>query len=145
MVGQTLRDLYFRIRKSPTGGCVSPAVPYCWRAAVTLRKWWALEDAGYVRLTCEDDTDFVPGEGNCCCDDPECSAKTGPAYGSVGEYRLDPEDEDGWVVADSVWGHTGYRDVLDPFENPYILDIMAGTIEAFKKDRKAPKREEIAR
>lgn len=100
--------------------------------ARVLTKWHAAEWAGYVQLREEDDTDY---EGFCDCDDPKCSAKTGPAYGSIGEYRIDPDPDPhfpGWEVADSVWGHTGYRDVLDPWENPYVVDIMQETLDALK-------------
>lgn len=99
--------------------------------AITLRQWDALESLGFVRLRSEWDWDFNPSDydDGVFDDDDE-------AYGSIGEFRLDADDCT-WVVADSCWGHVGYRDVLDWRENCYILDIMAETIAAFKEAWKA--------
>lgn len=126
------------VRRSPVGFCVSPAVPYQWEAAITLRKWQVLERLGYVRLTAEPDPYWEP---DCDCGDPKCPSNdpASEAFGSVGEYRLDPDagDDEGWEAADSVWGHVGYRDVLDWRENVYVLDVMDATIAAFRNARKA--------
>jgi hypothetical protein len=137
MISQATRRLYDRFRKAGCGAQESL------RSARILRKWNALDRLGAVRIRIEDDEDFTPDEDNCCCEDPRCSARTGPAYGTVGEYRTDWHDrgswhlDDGdhssvWVHADSVWGHTGYRDPADPVENCYVIGIMAETIDAFR-------------
>lgn len=100
------------------------------QAARTLASWEDSEAQGLVRLRCEIDTD---------ADVSWMDAKQwdGMAYGSIGEYRL-PECEccglqSDWMVASSVWGHIGYNDVLDPFENCYIVDIMAETLDALER------------
>jgi hypothetical protein len=121
---------YFDVRRSPIGKCVSPSVPYCFQAALTLIKWDAAERAGFVRLRYEWDQDFDPAEY------PDCDFGEDPeAFGSIGEYRLDT-DSDEWVHADSVWGHVGYLDVIDWRENPYVIDIMRETLDQFNTARK---------
>jgi hypothetical protein len=95
-------------------------------AARTLLKWRAAWRMDLVELLCLDDDGFTPHEGNCCCDDPQCSAKTGPAFGVVGQFRQVETDE--WTNADSIWGCTGYVDPADWRENPYVIDIMAETM-----------------
>jgi hypothetical protein len=140
-VSPSLRKLFREVRRSPIGHCVSPSVPYARDCAVTLTKWRALESIGAVRLRAEADTDWEPG---CDCGDPDCASNNpeSEAFGSIGEFRTDfdnpdwyPGDTDDeslpWVSADSVWGHVGYRDVLDWRDNPYIIDVMAETIAAF--------------
>lgn len=47
-------------------------------------------------------------------------------WGVVGEYW----DGENWQQADSCWGHVGYKDPSDPFENAYAADIMLATIAA---------------
>lgn len=139
MTTATLRETYREVRTVSNYTPGTNAVR-CLSQARTLLKWRAAERAGYVKLDVEEDQDFQPDEGNCCCEDPDCSAKTGPAFGTVGRYRQDhplagriPT----WEQADSVWGHTGYADPGDWRENPYVLDIMAETLEALAISRKA--------
>lgn len=130
-----LKALYFAVRRSPIGHCGSPSVPYCYRVAVTLTKWRAAARAGYVRLRSEFDFHYNPGDYDIPDDD-----WNGEAYGTIGEFSLDPDaswDSPAWTHGDSVWGHVGYRDCLDPMENPYILDIMDETLAALASARKA--------
>jgi hypothetical protein len=122
-----LKALYFAVRRSPIGHCVSPSVPYCYQVAVTLTKWRAAARAGYVRLRAEFDPNGWENDD---------TGEEDESYGSIGEYTLNPESDD-WEHGGSVWGHVGYRDVLDPFENPYILDIMDETLAAMSSARKA--------
>lgn len=139
----TLRKLFTEVRRSPIGQCVSPSVPFARDAAVTLRKWDALESLGLVRLRSEHDADFNPDDYDCDFDGETT------AEGSIGEF-LSPDSarfyldcdtftqsDLKWVHGDSVWGHVGYRDVLDWKENVYILDVMAETIAAFRDAWKA--------
>ena len=122
MASATLRNIYQSVRRSPIAHCVSPSIPFAMSCATTLAKWAALEECGLVRLRAE--IDEFP-------DDPS----EGESWGSIGEYRLDP-DSDRWTQGGSVWGHVGYRDVLDWRENIYIFDIMTETINAFRSAHK---------
>jgi cytochrome c553 len=124
-------QLFRAVRTSDVGFSVSPAVPYQWRSAVVLRKWQALEALDLVRLRAEQDTEYDPSEW----EDEPADAE---AYGSIGEFRLDTDAD--WEHADSVWGHIGYRNVLDWRENAYILDVMAATIAALRDASKAAAR-----
>jgi hypothetical protein len=133
MASQTLRNLYRQARKAQVGWIVGESALSAWRAARILRQWDALECLGLVRLRDEWDEHYEwEGDGANPCPDE-------PAYGSIGEYRLPGEepytafdDEVEWEHGDSVWGHVGYRDVLDWRENPYILDVMSETIAQFR-------------
>jgi hypothetical protein len=123
MASTRRRDLYLEARKAG----YRPA--HALHAARTLLKWRALERMGYVRLIAEPD-EHCSHDDLCDCDNPDCPDRNAEVWGSVGQYRIDPDqgDDDGWEYGDSVWGHVGYRNVLDWRENPYITDIMAGTI-----------------
>jgi hypothetical protein len=59
------------------------------------------------------------------------AAERDGGFGVVGEFRLDPEDddEDAWQNGDAVWGHVGYEDAKT---SPYIPDIKATTIDALR-------------
>jgi hypothetical protein len=56
-------------------------------------------------------------------------------WGVVGEYW----DGESWQHADSCWGHVGYHDPADPFENPYAANIMLATIAARHAVKHCPK------
>jgi hypothetical protein len=58
------------------------------------------------------------------------------SFVSIGQFRLDTTRER-WETADSVGGHIGYRNILDPFENPYVIGIMSETLDALDSARKA--------
>jgi hypothetical protein len=146
MASIALKSLRDNVRTSPIGGCVSPSEPYWDRCAATLRKWDILETIGAVRLRAVPDETWEPID----CGDPRCKMNdpNSEAYGSIGEYRTDfadpswhqmdvYNDDLPWECADSVWGHVGYRDVLDWRENVHILDIMAETIRQFAAAWKA--------
>jgi hypothetical protein len=130
MASARLRRLYQHERKHPSGRIGYEAVDAWSRAKVRLQ-WDTLEALGLVRLRLEDDEDYEARQDNCDCDDPECSAKTGPAYGQIGEYRI--TDRAAWQHGDSIWGLTGYN---DPAQNCYTPDIMSETLDAFKAARK---------
>jgi hypothetical protein len=85
-----------------------------------------LEDMGLCRLRAEPDEDYRWNEF-----DPKESERFGDdgAWGSIVEVRTDPDDDDSWEEVDSCWGHVGYRDVLDPTENPYIVDHMRAAVD----------------
>jgi hypothetical protein len=127
MASNKLRRLYFEERRLQRSWRVGFAALDAYHAALTRIKWDALESLGLVRISVEDDQDFRPDDGNCCCDDPQCSAKTGPAYGQVAQYRLTEDDR--WENGDSIWGLTGYD---DPAENCYTIDLMQGCLDAFR-------------
>lgn len=130
MASEAFRKLHDEFSRSDVGSCVSPVEPYRTKAVATIMKWQELYSLGYVQIIAEPDEDYEwDGDG----EDP-CPGE--PAFGVVGQYRLDPDHV--WQTADSVWGHVGYRVVLDWKENQYILGIMQETIDAFRiawKDR----------
>jgi hypothetical protein len=105
------------------------------RAAKVRCLWYTLDSLDAVRLRA------VP-------DDIASWEEEAEAWGVVGEHRVDfdnvdadgcfnwfasdiDRDLDAWRTADSVWGNTEYRDVLDPTENPDVVDVMQATCEAF--------------
>lgn len=49
-------------------------------------------------------------------------------WGVVSEYW--DETDERWRHADSCFGFAGYKDVMDPRENPYIPDLMSAALEA---------------
>jgi hypothetical protein len=140
MIGAKLRRLYQEHRKAGWDARSSL------RAARIRRQWRKLEWNGFVRLRAVEDDAFDPDDLACSCEDPHCLS--GPdrirdtiehlgVWGTVAEFRLDAttseDDPDSWEQADSCWGHIGYRDVLSPTENAYVIDHMAATIDAFAK------------
>lgn len=99
--------------------------------ARTLVLWEQLEDTGLVRLrTVPDDSYDWSDKPDGMSDERWEEVSQGGAWGIVGEYRITEEAE--WQQADSVWGFVGYSTHDDPFENPYVSDIMAQTIEQLK-------------
>jgi hypothetical protein len=130
MASVRLRRLYQHERKHPSGRIGYEAVDAWSRAKVRLQ-WDALERLDLVMLQVEADWDFRSDDGNCCCDDPMCSAKTGPAYGLVSQYRI--SDRSAWQQGASVWGITGED---DPIQGHCAPDIMSETLDAFKAARK---------
>lgn len=122
----TLR-LYRKFRSNPPFMLVGYNAIQALEAAKLIEAWNRLESVGLVRLQAEADEDYQWNEY-----DPKESEKYGDdgAWGSVGEYRTSPDGE--WETGDSVWGHVGYNDVLSPYENCYILDIMRQTVEDLK-------------
>jgi hypothetical protein len=132
MPSRTLYRLYREVKSRACFYDPRGQVKALYAQAVSLARFQAAERTGFVRLRCELDEDFDPRD---FMEDSDIQDSDWEAYGSIGEYRLSLDSED-WVHADSCWGHVGYRDVLDWTENPYILDIMAETLEAFRTARK---------
>lgn len=117
---------YHRFRKAGY-----PAVQ-AYRNAKLLVEWDDLEAKGLVRLLAESDEHFDPDIlCDCGCGDREAYERDG-AWGVVGQYRLDTESD--WQTGDSIWGCVGYRDVLSPFENWYVPDIMHETLAALGRE-----------
>lgn len=85
-------------------------------------EWSDVGDDGDVRIIVKPDDSYD-------WDDEQERERYGNdgAWGVIGEYRESPTSP--WVHADSVWGFVGYRDVCSPFENPYVIDIMAKTLD----------------
>ena len=51
---------------------------------------------------------------------------------SISEFRASAEEEE-WEMADSVGMHVGYWHVLNPYENWYIVDLMASALAALRR------------
>ena len=115
---------YRRFRKAGIGGVVGRDAANCLQAARTVLLWERLEAAGLVRLSVEADESYDWSE-----EERERYGSDG-AWGVVGGYRT--LDGDGWEHGDSVWGFVGYARVDSPTENPYVVDIMAQTIDALR-------------
>jgi hypothetical protein len=93
------------------------------QAARTLARFREYEGACLVRLRSEFDSDADTS----FMSEREYDAWNGEAFGSISEYLCPACGS--WLGADSIWGHIGYRDVLDPFENPYIVELMASALD----------------
>lgn len=89
------------------------------RAVRTLALFDELKDAGFVRLNVQPDPDH---DG---------------MWGVLGQYRVDPSDEDEWESA-SVLELGGCRnDVADPYKNWPVIDLMAQALDEFLKETTA--------
>ena len=95
------------------------------RAAKIIARFRELESEDLVRIRVEFDDDADVS----LMSDKEREEWNGEAFGTISEFRLSDDDE--WEHADSCWGHIGYRDYSDPFENPYVVDEMASAIEQY--------------
>jgi hypothetical protein len=134
-----VRSNYHRFRRA--GWRADEAI----RAARILARWDEAEGEGWVRLQAIPDEDWTIKDNGCSCGDPACRRRERDAFerhgawGVVGEYGIDIPEPSGplagcltetrWHHADSCWGFVGF-DVLNPLENPYVVDIMAETLEA---------------
>ena len=107
-----------------------------WSECLTVAEFRHWETLGLARIRVEADSDAHAND-----DDFEDRA---PAfrehiaamegYGTIGQYRYAPSESlgywdeenetEGWEDGDSCWGHLGYDDPADPFENGYALDHM---------------------
>ena len=133
MNAELMRE-YRKFRAAGIGGIVGHDAARCLDAARTVIRFRELEDEGRVRIVARPDNDYE-------WTDDEERERFGDdgAWGTVGQYTLDPEnadDEDhdgGWEWSDSVWGSVGYKDVTSPYENPYVIDIMAQTISELER------------
>lgn len=95
-------------------------------------EWKELEAADMVRMRVEEDCDWGPDIfGDESRADVLKAYKQTGAWGVISEYRATPDGE--WEHADSIWGMVGYRDVLDPEENPYWEDLATEAIYAARK------------
>jgi hypothetical protein len=84
------------------------------RCAIELARAERLAEVKGWRVVWEDDGDF---ERYCACDDDDCPAKTGPAYGAV-LYN------DSGDVLGSLWGITFERG-HDYGDDPYARVVAA--------------------
>jgi len=132
--------LYRKLRASGIGGIVGQDAQSCLNGARTLYRWSCLEE-DYVRIrVVPDDSvtldDIFPDVGRMS---PESIRRyvqiieDRGVFGVVGEFRC-PGCQT-WNSADSIWACAGYLNVSSPYENPYVLDIMSATLEAFDKAR----------
>lgn len=126
-----LLDLYRRFRKAGIGGIVGQDAANCLDAARTVMEWEEVESAGLVRIESRPDDSYDPTDEDL---EENSRYRRDGAWGIVGQYFFDGK----WVSADSVWGCVGYNDPGCPFDNPYVIDIMAETLEAFKTEGALP-------
>jgi hypothetical protein len=59
----------------------------------------------------------------------EHTIETWGIFGTIAEVWTG----ESWRHVDSCWGHTGYRDVLNPLENWYVVDHMRAAVDASRK------------
>lgn len=118
----TIAKLYGKFRTK--GGMDAKAAL---RAAKILERWQAAEcgehdepEIGSVRLVCEPE------------DEPYDAGDCRDAYTNIYGRRVSAEYFDGedWQSADSIGGCAGYEDVLSPFENWYVVDLMDSALDA---------------
>ena len=106
--------------------------------AKTRKQWEALESAGFVRLIWVPDEDvFDDSYIDTWTDVSEErrerwrkelweKIESDGVWGLVGEYRFDPDDDEGWDSGDAIYGLVGQDDA------GYAPDIMATTIDTFR-------------
>lgn len=84
------------------------------------------DDMGRVRIIAEPDDDYDWEELKDDVPEPvyERCARDG-AWGTVAQVWNGSE----WEDVDSVWGHVGYDDPLDPVENCYVVDLMSAALD----------------
>jgi hypothetical protein len=125
MIINNITKLYKAFRRD--GYTASHAV----HAARTLSAFRKLEVEGLVRIRVEADEepydwgDIEPSES-----DIETLNNLG-VWGTIGEvYEGCKHCGNGkWTHVASCWGHAGYQDPSDPFENWYIIDHMASCVD----------------
>jgi hypothetical protein len=138
-VTRSVRSNYHRFRRA--GWRADEAI----RAARILERWDEAKGEGWVRIQVEPDDSGWHHDDICGCDrGDKCqvlrAAIDNGVYAVIGEYRDDPDapEDDRWMPGDSVCGFVGYDDPLDPYLNPYVLDIMATTLDALDAQAIAP-------
>ena len=121
--------LYREFRKASPFMLVGREAECALHAARTLHRFRDLSRAGAVRFRTEfdefPDTSFMSDKQL-----DAWAAAGAESWVSVGEY-LCPSCGT-WSIADCVGGHMGYRDASDPFENPYVIDVMSETLKAWE-------------
>lgn len=113
-----------------------------WRTCLIVAEFRHWEGLGLARIRVEADYDTDTS----FADDQSPAYRAHVAemegYGTIGQYRLAAserfgyfgyEDEtEGWKDVDSCWGHLGYDDPADPFENEYVVDHMCTVNETLR-------------
>ncbi|MGC4033612.1 MAG: hypothetical protein QM754_18145 [Tepidisphaeraceae bacterium] len=97
----------------------------------TVQAFDTAESEGLVRLEALPDEDFdlegfsdIPG----VVEEARKAIERGDGpYGVVASCLTESGE---WHQADSCWGFVGYRDVLSPVENPYVVDLMRSALAA---------------
>jgi hypothetical protein len=124
---RTIQHYYKRLRESGMGAAHSHDGAKAWR------EFSRLENLGLVRLIAEDEQESyfdVYGEPD---DEKEREqiARAIETYGNYcihSEYRQHESAE--WEWCDSVGMCAGYKNVLDPCENWYVIDLMSAAVQA---------------
>lgn len=128
-----LKRNYFRFRHQ--GGIVGKDAEQALRNARTLERWNELEEQGRVRLRAEPEEEgyfdtygepYNAKERQAIIDQIEMNG----CFRVISEYKESCEacGHDEWCHADSI-GMCIYNDPLSPFENCYVIDLMASAIE----------------
>lgn len=123
--------------------------PQAWRAAKILSRW-AEMGSEQVRLAAEDEQEnyfdvYGEPEGYTNVHGKRISAEQErkeliEQIERNGCYCIRSEYFDGvdWQIADSVGMCAGYRNVLSPFENWYVVDLMGAALDAVENLALAP-------
>jgi len=133
----SLRRLYRRVRSAGIVGFAGASAIGSLVVAREMDRWNHLKSRGLVRivLTPETDPDFSYLDTwdhlseRSKREHIERMENLG-VYVVSGQYRLD--DDSPWITADSIGNTAGYRDASDPFENPYVPDIISNTLAVMK-------------
>lgn len=128
---------YQKTRRNSPDYPAKAAWDYARHAAKASVLFAKMEDKGLVRFRVQPDEDYNPADIGTREEEPETwdAYERDGAWGTVGEYW----DGESWQVADSCWGHVGYKDPSDPYENAYAADIMLATIAAAHAVKHCPK------
>lgn len=121
--------VYHEFRKADTGGIVGQNAVQAYKSAQILYHFTELEHMGLARLTLHDeDTNYFDVYGE--PDDPKIKKEIIHQIENYGLFYITAETRDSntgtesdWYVQDSI-GMCCYPDPLDPFQNPYINDLM---------------------
>lgn len=149
-MNKKLIALYRECRKHKPFMLVGSDAECSLSAARTILEFRRLEDEGLVRMRSEIDEDYTID-----FDKPDRNGHEMPEkeweqqkrewyeegiYGTISEWF----DGDEWQNADFCWGHVGYKDPLDPFENCYVVQEMQAAIDGLTQHRQTIEETELA-
>lgn len=136
-----LLNVYRKFREHSPSMLVGRNAELALRNAKILLKFQELESEGKVQIYSEEENENyfdVFGE-------PDTEQQRKRIVDSLETYgcywvaskvreKCDCCGNDEWDTVDSIGMCVGYKDAESPFENPYVIDLMAAAVEHFEKN-----------